>query len=33
MILNFEGEAESLDVDAIIAELLDHVPTSAQIAA
>ncbi len=33
MILNFEGEAESLDVDALVAELLEAVPTSAKKAA
>ncbi len=33
MILNFEGEAESLDVDTIVADLLDHVATPAQKAA
>ncbi|MFW6161793.1 MAG: AAA family ATPase [Planctomycetota bacterium] len=29
IILNFEGEAESLEADQLIADLLDHVPTPA----
>ena len=33
VILNFEGEAESVDVDRLIAELLERVPTPAQAAA
>ncbi len=33
IILNFEGEAESIDVDAMVAKLIDSVPTPAQVAA
>ncbi|MFP4055439.1 MAG: AAA family ATPase [Candidatus Brocadiia bacterium] len=33
LILNFEGEAESVDVDAIIEELVEQVPTPAKEAA
>ena len=33
VILNFEGEAESVDIDRLIAELLERVPTPAQAAA
>ncbi|MCB1093491.1 MAG: hypothetical protein KDL87_18280, partial [Verrucomicrobiae bacterium] len=33
VILNFEGEAESVDVDGLIGELIDAVPTPSQAAA
>ncbi len=33
IILNFEGEAESVDVDGLIRDLIDSVPTPAQAAA
>ena len=33
IILNFEGEAESIDVDDMVAKLVDSVPTPAQAAA
>lgn len=33
VILNFEGEAESVDVDGLISDLIDSVPTPAQAAA
>ncbi len=33
IILNFEGEAESIDVDALLDELIEQIPTPAQAAA